>query len=51
MEQFKFYIVGGYVRDKLLGKNPKDIDYTVVSMIDETNINIYEKILSIFIRS
>ena len=40
MEQFKFYIVGGYVRDKLLEKAPTDIDYTVVSTTDETNINL-----------
>lgn len=28
--KFKFYKVGGYVRDKLLGTIAKDIDYTVV---------------------
>lgn len=29
-EIFKFYIVGGYVRDKLLGKKSNDIDYIAI---------------------
>ena len=27
MKNYKLYIVGGYVRDKLLGLKSKDIDY------------------------
>lgn len=43
-KEFKFYIVGGFVRDKLLGIKSKDMDYTVVSMFVETNIDIvYER--------
>lgn len=43
-KEFKFYIVGGFVRDKLLGLNPRDIDYAIVSTSDETNIDIvYER--------
>lgn len=41
--QFKFYIVGGYVRDKLLGIKSKDMDYVVVTTLIDKNINvIYE---------
>lgn len=43
-KEFKFYIVGGFVRDKLLEIKSKDIDYAVVSMIDDTNIDVvYER--------
>lgn len=38
--QFKFYIVGGFVRDKLLGIPSKDIDYAVVSMMEEVDIDV-----------
>lgn len=31
----KFYKVGGYVRDRLLGRTPKDIDYVVVGSTPE----------------
>ena len=34
-----FYIVGGYVRDTLLGKTPSDIDYCVVGETPESMIN------------
>ncbi|VBB06314.1 Hypothetical protein LUCI_1545 [Lucifera butyrica] len=31
----KLYIVGGYVRDLLMGGNPKDIDFAVAGMTEE----------------
>lgn len=30
LNKFKVYVVGGYVRDRLLGRDPKDHDYVVV---------------------
>jgi len=30
LNKFKVYAIGGYVRDRLLGRNPKDHDYCVV---------------------
>jgi len=35
---FDVFIVGGYVRDKLLGLEPNDVDYLVVTK-DEYNVN------------
>lgn len=32
---FKVYVVGGWVRDKLLGLNPNDKDYVVVGSTPE----------------
>jgi len=41
----KIYIVGGYVRDKILNLNPHDIDYVVVNSSVEEMIKIgYEQI-------
>lgn len=34
------YVVGGAVRDRLLGKTPKDLDYVVVGETPETMINL-----------
>ena len=34
----KIYKVGGYVRDRLLGKQPHDIDYVVVGATPELMI-------------
>lgn len=35
-----FYIVGGAVRDKLLGKEPKDIDYVVVGATPQDMLDL-----------
>lgn len=41
----KKYLVGGAVRDELLGKEPKDYDYVVVgSSIDEMIMNGYKQV-------
>ena len=32
MEKFKFYEVGGKVRDEILGLESKDVDYVAVPM-------------------
>lgn len=41
----KKYLVGGAVRDELLGKEPKDYDYVVVgSSIDEMLLNGYKQV-------
>lgn len=42
---FKKYIVGGAVRDKLLGKKPNDIDYVVVGATPEDMLTLgYEQV-------
>lgn len=41
----KIFIVGGAVRDKLLGKNPSDIDYVVVGSTPEEMLSLgYEQV-------
>lgn len=35
LNKFKVYVVGGYVRDRLLGRNPKDHDYVVCGATPE----------------
>lgn len=37
--KFEIYAVGGYVRDRLLGRDPKDHDYVVVGATAEDMIN------------
>lgn len=41
--QFKFYLVGGFVRDQLLGIKSNDMDYIVVSNFNESIDIVYEK--------
>lgn len=36
----KIYLVGGAVRDKLLGKEPKDLDYVVVGSTPEEMLSL-----------
>lgn len=45
MNELKKYIVGGAVRDMLLGKKPNDIDYVVVGSTEEEMIALgFEKV-------
>lgn len=37
MESFKFYEVGGKIRDELLGLKSKDVDYVAVPLFDYMN--------------
>lgn len=37
---FKVYVVGGWVRDKLLGLNPNDKDYVVVGSTPEEMLSL-----------
>ena len=41
----EIYKVGGFVRDKLLGKEPKDCDYVVIGSTDEEMLALgYKKV-------
>lgn len=45
----KIYAVGGYVRDRLLGLTPKDVDYVVVGSSPEEMLSLgFEKVGSSF---
>ena len=46
MENFKFYEVGGCVRDEILGRNSKDIDYVAVP--NEYLLNKYNNAKDIY---
>ena len=37
MEDFKFYEVGGKIRDELLGLTNKDVDYVAASFTNRNN--------------
>ena len=43
MDNVKFYVVGGYVRDKLLGVESKDVDYAVEATSFENMIEAIEQ--------
>lgn len=42
----KLYFVGGYVRDKLMNKTPKDIDFCIVNLTPEKFTELFPKAFS-----